>query len=119
MKDYLLTFKVQAEMSQLDEMTRQLVAIAERTKSDVAGGCDARRGEFYINTGRRFAQADLLEMVALVLPNTSNLTIAAIAPADLPLRPRSANRAKRKSDKASIQQRGRTRAVTPKSPAKV
>ncbi|MBI4675671.1 MAG: hypothetical protein HY741_28845 [Chloroflexi bacterium] len=120
MKDYLLTFKVKAEMARLEEMTRQVIAIGERTKSDVAGGCDARRGEFYINASRRFAQSDLVEMVALLLPNVSNLTITTVAPVNT-TKPHSkrAMRASRPHAATHNSQRIRTGSATRKMPAKI
>ena len=79
MKDYLLTFQIATDMPTLDEMTRKLIAIAERTQSSLGGGCDNTQGEFYLSTSPRFTRTNLLEMIALVLPNSASLTVTTVA----------------------------------------
>lgn len=78
--DYVLKFELCAETLDFSAVTFQLIEIAERTRSSVGGGSDNRTGEFYIDAAPRFGQADLIEMIAVLLPNTTSLTINSVKP---------------------------------------
>ncbi|GEM_PF-5984532 len=113
MKNYLLKFNFTTNLPQLEDMTRQLIGIAERTKSDVAGGCDDAQGEFFVNASRRFGQADLLEMIAIVLPHTSNLMIESVAAPGAARR--QTNRSLRAPSSAKRSRKSRQTQARPKS----
>lgn len=81
MMDFELTFELADDASNFEETTSRLIAIAERTKSSIGGGSDNHQGEFYVDASSRFGQSHLLEMVSILLPTTTNLTISNVKPA--------------------------------------
>lgn len=115
--DYVLAFELSNAATRPSDMTSQLIAIAERTHSDIGGGCDNERGEFYINASSRFKQSDLLDMVSMLLPYTTNLTISAMI----------SHKSKRRQAISSIQSKNSKRTArrvpsprrAPKIPVKV
>lgn len=115
--DYVLVFELSSAATRPNDMTSQLIAIAERTHSDVGGGCDNERGEFYINASSRFKQSDLLDMVSALLPYTTNLTISAMIPQNSKRRQAISSDQSKKAKRTV--RRITSRRLAPKIPVKV
>lgn len=78
--DYMLAFDVAPEVGDLSEQTDQISAIVERTQSSIGGGNDLLQGEYYLEASSRFEKSHLLEIVAILLPAVTSLTIKPIKP---------------------------------------
>src|SRR5206468_2345901 len=71
-------FACKQESAALDKLLDQFITAVERARSFAGGGCDARGGEFYIETHRRVSAKDLLAMLGVWLPHVSALSLKAI-----------------------------------------
>jgi hypothetical protein len=77
--DYEIEFELKDDGQNLDLITSRVIAIAERTGASVGGGGDKRKGEFYIDSGKRFRYSDLLEMLAVLMPNATSVTVNTVS----------------------------------------
>ncbi len=109
----MLAFELSANNSNFEETASQLVAIAERTQSSIGGGSDTHQGEFYVEASPNFQQAHLLEMVSILLPRTTSLTIKAVKPVT-----KSRRRVVNSTKHSNGTSNGARRTTTPRSPRK-
>lgn len=78
--DYMLAFDNAPGAGDLSEQADQIIAIVERTQSSIGGGYDLLQGEYYLEASSRFEKSHLLEIVGMLLPAVTSLTIKPVNP---------------------------------------
>ncbi len=78
--DYEIKFRFACkhDSAALDQLLSEFIERVERAHAFTGGGCDSRGGEFYIEAGAHVTPKDVLAMIAVWLPHTSQLSVKTI-----------------------------------------